>query len=141
MTRILKGSSRELCAKKPSMAKLTTAKQLLSDFQALFHVCDSDGEIEHASSACHHAMMVGSGELDREETAVLFRGLYAKTGRSRPAKAVQREVDRAMEKHDTSKDGTLNFEECCHLLCDEVTFRRRVVTSVVDKLAYWCRFT
>jgi len=60
-----------------------------------------------------------SGTLDADELAVVVRQYYSKEGRSRSAKAVQREVADALDKHDADGSGALSFTEFLAMMASD----------------------
>merc|ERR1711934_943807 len=54
-----------------------------------------------------------------QELSVLFKRMYAETGHSHAAEAVQREVTEAMRKYDKDGSGSLDLAEAIAMFCQE----------------------
>ena len=84
----------------------TQATAARNTLKALFDEADADS----------------SGTLSTDELATVVKKYYRTEGKSRSAKAVQREVDEAMAVYDQDKNGVLCFDEFLQMVLTSRSF-------------------
>lgn len=86
---------------------ILSASNVLEFVEKLFYEADADN----------------SGELGAEEMAAVLKDYYKSERLGRSQKAVQIEVNAAMEEFDTDKSGTLHFDEFVKMVCKSDKFK------------------
>ena len=76
----------------------------------------------------------GSGTLSNDELTKIVKKYYGGAGKSRSTKAVQREVDEALEAYDADADGVLSFDEFLQMVITNKSFNFGDVLPIEAKI-------